>query len=121
MVHGRVTRSIALQDTTGVLNGSCFLRDNTAVPPQPPSIVCAVAAPALQKGHLEDTDSDSYSYTLSMVAARYGLVAPAGSKIAATDLLTGEALGTFEPANVTVSGTLAAFDLRVIKLTIANS
>ena len=116
MVHGRVTRSISLQDSTGILKGSCFLRDtNTAA--ASPSIVCAVAAPALQKGHQEDT----YPYTLSMAAARYGLVALAGSKIAATDLLTGEALGMFEPANVTISGTLAAFDARVIKLTVASS
>ena len=116
MVHGRVTRSIALQDSTGMLHGGCFLRD-TGSAGASPSVVCAVAAPASQKGHQDDV----YSYSWSLAAARYGMVAPAGSKIAATDLLTGEALGVFDPKNVTIAGTLAAFDAKIIKLEVTGN
>ena len=103
-----MTRSVALQDATGVLVAGCFLRDTDAS--ESPSVVCTIAAPAMPK----KAAAGRFAYTLSMAATRFGL--PAGGKIEASDLLTGEVLGAFDPTNVTITGALAGFDAVTIKL-----
>jgi len=110
MVHGRATRSLALNDATGALLGGCFLREK---PNEAPSVVCAIAAPAASPA--------TATYKLAIDPAKYGLGgAPAGAHVQLTDLQTGAALGSFAAgAEVAYSAPLAAFGVQLLKLEIA--
>jgi hypothetical protein len=124
MVHGRATRSVALNDPSGVLKGSCFVRGDDT-PGETPSVACAVASAA----------NSTSSYTLNMAPARYGLVVPPGSHVVLSVLMKGGAsssnspagasppfLGTFASgSNITHSAAVAGYDVQVLKLEVHAS
>lgn len=105
MVHGRVTRSLMLNDKTGTLHGGCFLREK---PTEAASVVCVVALPVNQS---------AVKYSLSMEPSKYGLAVPGGSQISLTDLITGKILGKFA-SNITYSASVPAFGVQLLKLTV---
>jgi len=101
------TRTLALNDATSTtLKGGCFLRDPVG---EAPSVVCAIA---------NEGGSAAATYALAMAPAKYGLVVPSGGTVTVTDLMTGASVGSLA-GNVTHSGSVAPFDLQVLKLTVA--
>jgi len=105
MVHGRATRLLSLNDSTGTLESGCFLRER---PSESNSVVCAVALPQ---------SNSSATFTLSMEPARYGLEVSAGKQAVVEDLLTEERLGSYD-GTITYSATVAAFTVRLLKITV---
>jgi hypothetical protein len=106
MVHGCETRSLAIgkpssdPEAQNNLKDACFLRDGQVS--SSPSVLCAIAA-----------CNTSGTYSLNLQPARYGL--SAGAKVLLTDLLTGEALGSYS-GNVNHSATLAGYSVQLLKL-----
>lgn len=107
MVHGRVTRSILLNDSSNTLQGSCFLRETA----EESSVVCAMALPARKP---------AASFKLNMEPSKYGLSVPAGHVVTVTDLFTGSTLGTYT-STITYGATVQPLTVQVIKLSITPS
>jgi len=112
MVHGHATRTLLLNDKTGTLFGGCFLRDTMADSNEAASVVCAIALP---------TKNATASYSLNMVPSKYGLMVPAGSMVALSDLQTGKALGSYSDAgNVKYSSSVPAFGVQLLLLRVVD-
>eukprot|EP00656_Telonema_subtile_P017269 TRINITY_DN19237_c0_g1_i1.p1 TRINITY_DN19237_c0_g1~~TRINITY_DN19237_c0_g1_i1.p1 ORF type:complete len:207 (-),score=39.80 TRINITY_DN19237_c0_g1_i1:103-723(-) len=109
MVHGRATRSLPLNDSTGTLQAGCFLREKSS---EAPSVVCAVALPT--------NSSTGVMYNLSMDPELYGLKLAAGSAVVVTDLMSGSVLGNFK-SHVTYSASVVALDVQILKLSVQQS
>jgi hypothetical protein len=108
MVHGRATRTLALDDKSGSLRSGCFLRDKSG---EPASVVCAISLPS-------NSSSSPVGFQLTMAPTRFGL--PAKSKVALTDLETGATLGSWPAGdNVTYSGSVSSWGLTLLKLAVA--
>merc|ERR1712232_803028 len=105
MVHGRVTRTLELNDHTKSLYGACFLREKLA---EESSLVCAIALP---------TNQSSATYSLSMDPSKYGLSLQSGSTVALSNLLTGARLGSFA-SSITYSAYIASLDVQLLKLSV---
>ena len=54
-----------------------------------------------------------------MQPSKYGLIVPSGGKVAVSDLLTGAAMGSFV-GNVTYSGSVPGFSVKVLKLSVSK-
>merc|ERR1712203_770362 len=91
----------------------CFLRDAAVDGSEAASVVCAVALP---------TKGATASYSLSMVASKYGLIVPGGAVVALSDLQTGKALGSYSGAgNVTYSSSVPAFGVQLLLLQVVDA
>lgn len=105
MMHGHLTRTLALNSSSADLQGSCFLRD--ARPAEAASVVCALALPISSEA--------SSTYALSVRPARYGL--DASKAVSVSDLQTGAKLGKYAAGTeVTFASELPALSVLLLKL-----